>query len=49
MEQLVVFMLDQQLYALPLKAVVRIIHAVEITNLPKSPDIIAGIINVVFR
>jgi purine-binding chemotaxis protein CheW len=46
MEQLIVFTLDQKLYALPLKTVKRVIHAVEITNLPKSPDIIAGIINV---
>ena len=46
MEQLVIFTLDYQAYALPLNCVVRIIHAVEITNLPKAPDIISGIINV---
>jgi len=46
MEQLVVFTLDHQDYALPLNSVVRVIHAVEITNLPKAPNIISGIINV---
>lgn len=46
MEQLVVFTLDEQGYALPLETVVRVIHAVEITNLPKAPHIISGIINV---
>ena len=46
MEQLVIFTLDYQAYALPLNSVVRVIHAVEITNLPKAPDIISGIINV---
>jgi purine-binding chemotaxis protein CheW len=38
--------LDDLLYALPLKTVVRVIHAVEIRELPKAPDIISGIINV---
>ena len=46
MEQLVIFTLDYQAYALPLNCVVRVIHAVEITNLPKATDIISGIINV---
>jgi purine-binding chemotaxis protein CheW len=46
MDQIVVFTLDQQLYALPLTTVVRVIHAVEITHLPKAPDIISGIVNV---
>lgn len=46
MDQIIVFSLDQQGYALPLNNVARVIHAVEITDLPKSPDIISGIINV---
>jgi len=45
-EQLVVFIIDDQLYALPLKAVLRVIHIVEIKKLPKAPEIIKGIINV---
>ncbi len=45
-DQIVVFTLDGQLYALPLPAVVRVIHAVEIKHLPKAPEIITGIINV---
>jgi len=44
--QLVVFALDDQFYALYLTAVVRVIPAVEITALPKAPDIIIGVINV---
>jgi len=46
MEQLVVFTLDEQGYALPLNTVVRVIHAVEIRKLPQAPEIICGIINV---
>jgi purine-binding chemotaxis protein CheW len=45
-DQIVVFTLDEQLFALPLIAVVRVIHAVEIRHLPKAPEIISGIINV---
>lgn len=45
MEQLVVFTLDEQVYALPLNTVMRVVHAVEITNLPQAPHIISGIIN----
>lgn len=46
MDKVVIFTLDDLLYALPLKTVVRVIHAVEIRELPKAPDIISGIINV---
>ena len=46
MDQIVTFSLDQRLYALPLNSVVRVIHAVYISSLPKAPDIICGIINV---
>ncbi len=45
-DQIVVFALDEQPYALPLPAVVKVIHAVEITCLPKAPEIITGIIDV---
>lgn len=45
-DQIIVFTLDELLYALPLPAVVKVIHAVEIRHLPKAPEIIAGIINV---
>jgi len=44
--QYVVFTLDEQRYALYLSTVERIIPVVEITPLPKSPDIVLGIINV---
>ncbi len=43
---LVTFTLDEQRYALYLYAVERVVRAVEITNLPKAPAIVAGIINV---
>lgn len=46
MEKIVVFELDDLKYALPLGAVIRVIHAVEIRSLPKVPEIISGIINV---
>jgi purine-binding chemotaxis protein CheW len=45
-EQIVVFTLDEYLYALPLPAVKKVIHAVEIRHLPKAPEIISGIINI---
>jgi purine-binding chemotaxis protein CheW len=45
-DQIVVFTLDEQLYGLPLQAVVKVIHAIEIRHLPKAPEIIAGIINI---
>jgi len=45
-DQIVVFTLDDMFYALPLNNVIRIIHIVEITPLPKAPEIISGIINV---
>jgi purine-binding chemotaxis protein CheW len=45
-EQILLFTLDEQLYALFLQDVVKVIHAVEIRHLPKAPEIISGIINV---
>lgn len=44
--QLVVFTLDDQPYALTLSCVERIVRAVEITHLPEAPDNILGVINV---
>ena len=44
--QLVMFRLDEQRYALPLSAVERVVHAVEVTPLPGAPDIVLGAIDV---
>lgn len=44
--QLVVFRLDQHRYALPLAAVERVVHAVDVTPVPKAPEIVFGAINV---
>lgn len=44
--RLVVFALDEQRYALHLSAVERVVRAVEVTPLPKAPDIVCGIVNV---
>ena len=44
--QLVVFTLDEQRYALRLSAVERVVRAVEITRLPKAPEIVLGLIDV---
>lgn len=46
LNQLVVFSLDEQRYALLLSNVERIVRAVEITPLPKAPEIVLGVINV---
>lgn len=46
LNQLVVFTLDAQRYALPLARVQRVVRAVEITPLPKAPDIVLGVIDV---
>ena len=40
-----VFSLSTKQFALPLGAVQRIVHAVEITVLPKAPDIVTCRIN----
>lgn len=44
--KIVIFTLDELSYALPLANVIRIIHAVAVSRLPKAPAIIEGIINV---
>jgi purine-binding chemotaxis protein CheW len=42
----VVFSLDEQLFALRLSAVERVVLAVEVTALPHAPEIVLGVINV---
>jgi purine-binding chemotaxis protein CheW len=44
-DQIVVFSLDELLYAIPLQNVLKVIHAVDVRNLPEAPEIISGIIN----
>jgi purine-binding chemotaxis protein CheW len=42
---LVIFIVEEQRYALPLKGIVRIVNATEVTKLPNAPDGVLGIIN----
>lgn len=42
----VTFSLDEQRYALPLSIVERVVRVVEVTPLPKAPEIVLGVINV---
>ncbi len=44
--QLVVFSIDGHRYALPLFTVERIVRAVDVTSLPKAPEMVTGIVNV---
>lgn len=44
--QLVVFTLQEQLYALRLAAVERIVRVAEITVLPSAPAIVLGVVNI---
>ncbi len=44
--EVLVFYLDDDRYALPLSTVQRVVRAVEVTPLPKAPDVVSGIINV---
>ena len=44
-DKFVVFYLDEQRYALHLSSVERVVRVVEITHLPKAPEIILGVIN----
>jgi purine-binding chemotaxis protein CheW len=46
MQQLVMWTLDEQRYALPLAVVDRIVRAVEILPLPAAPKIVSGIVNI---
>lgn len=45
-KQILVFTLDEPRYALNLSAAERVVHAVEITVLPKAPEFVLGVINV---
>ena len=44
-DSLLVFMLDDQRYALPLPKVDRVVRMVVITPLPKAPGIVLGVVN----
>ncbi|RJX29402.1 MAG: purine-binding chemotaxis protein CheW [Desulfarculus sp.] len=44
-KEIVVFALDEPRYALPLTTVERVVRAVDITPLPKAPEIVLGVIN----
>ncbi len=46
LSQLLVFTLDEYRYALHLSAVERVFRAVEITPLPKAPEIVSGVVNI---
>jgi purine-binding chemotaxis protein CheW len=46
LNKLVVFTLDEQRYALHLGSVERVVRTVEVTALPKAPQIILGVINI---
>ena len=45
-KQILVFTIEEQRYALRVSSVERIVRAVEITPLPKAPEIILGLVNV---
>jgi len=45
-DHFVLFTLDEHRYALILSAVIRVVRTVEITSLPKAPDIVRGVVNV---
>lgn len=44
--RVLVFVVDDRTYALPLPGVRRIVRAVEITALPDAPDAVLGVVNV---
>ena len=46
LNNLVLFTLDEQRYALYLHAVTRVVRTVEIVPLPKAPEIVRGVVNV---
>jgi purine-binding chemotaxis protein CheW len=46
---LVVFTLEEKYYALYLSTVERIVRVVEVTTLPKAPEIVLGVVNVAGR
>jgi len=46
LEQLAVFRLDEQRYAVPLSVVERVVRAAELTSLPKAPAVVLGVVDV---
>lgn len=44
-DQILVFTLDELVYALPLSIVVRVIQAVEIRHLPKASEMVMGVVS----
>lgn len=45
-DSLVVFTMDAQRYAIPLASVERVFPIVEITPIPKAPEIVLGVVNI---
>lgn len=45
-DSLIVFTMDDRRYALPLRAVDRVVRMVAVTPLPKAPDIVLGVVNI---
>ena len=45
LNQLVAFILSEQQYALPLTTVQRVVRMVEVTPLPKAPEVVLGVID----
>jgi purine-binding chemotaxis protein CheW len=45
LNQLVAFVLGEQQYALPLTTVRRVVRMVEVTPLPKAPEVVLGVID----
>ncbi len=45
LNQLVAFILGEQQYALPLTTVQRVVRMVEVTPLPKAPEVVLGVID----
>jgi purine-binding chemotaxis protein CheW len=46
LNQLVAFVLGEQQYALPLSTVQRVVRMVEVTPLPKAPEVVLGVIDI---
>jgi purine-binding chemotaxis protein CheW len=44
-QHLVIFLLDDRRYALPLSAVERVVRRVDVTPLPRAPEIVSGVID----
>jgi len=45
-EQVIIFTLDEQYYALSLLSVIKVIHSIEVKPLPETPDVITGVVNI---